>query len=183
MREVQGAAGKVGREATRGLRHITSVFNAFRIAEGREFHSSGSAQSYDGGMNFLGILGEQRNTAPAERGAELVCSWGGDVSDPLHWDVPYKRTPGTLLDYNGSGDVYQNNDPRYLLTVGSAGLIVNEVVVHDQKDLIDMVMGEAGGLKRLFYRLFSSRLEGKAVNRLQELNRRCADGQVTLQIF
>jgi hypothetical protein len=81
---------------TRGLRHITSVSNALLIAETGVFHSGCKAQSYDGGMNFLGVLGENSNTQPRERGAELLCSWIGKVSAPLLWDEPVTHEENKL---------------------------------------------------------------------------------------
>jgi hypothetical protein len=169
---------------TRGLRHITSVSNALLIAETGVFHSGCKAQSYDGGMNFLGVLGENSNTQPRERGAELLCSWIGKVSAPLLWDEPVTHEENKLLDFNGSGNFRQNNDPRYLLPVGSVGLRIDRIVIHDLNALVDDAMSKASAVDRFLYqhgwlRTFSL---DTVFRKLAELNCKCARGKVTISV-
>lgn len=171
-------------EVTRGLRHITSVSNALSIAKTRIFQSNGAAQSYDGGMNFLGVLGEYSNTQPVARGAELICSWSGKVSAPLKWDRPIQHKADELLDFNGSGNFHQNNDPRYLLPIGSVGLRIDRIVIHDFKALVNVALAKESATHRFLYRrgwVRTSSLDA-ALLKLEDLNSECARGQITICI-
>lgn len=167
-----------------GMRHITSARNALRIVEGGVFRPEGSAGSYDGGMNLLGVLGEYSNTQPKARGAELHCSWTGDVSGPHPWDAHVLQKPGVMLDYNGSGACFSNNDPRYLLPIGSEGLRVDRVEIQDLKSYFDFVVGEGDPFRRALYRRGWMRTTwlDTALAKLQMLNQKCARGEITVRV-
>ncbi len=167
-----------------GLRHITSVFNAISIAEGGIFRASDSGQAYDAGMNLLGVLGESSNTWPRARGAELVCSWHGKVSPPLCWDRFVNHEANVMLDFNGSGNVYQNNDPRYLLPIGSQGLQIDRIVIHDLKEYVDVCVVKASAAHPFLYRRGWVRTTAldDAIGRLANLSLKCERGEITLRI-
>ena len=44
--------------------------------------------------------------------------------------------PNILYDFNGSGRHFDNLDPRYLLPVGSKGLILKHIVINDEDELL-----------------------------------------------
>lgn len=97
------------------------------IDEGRFKPHSYSPHNYDGGMNFLGILGEVPNHQLHDRDAMILCTWNGRISDPLPYEAGRPYQANILYDYNGSGNHFQNNDPRYILSIGSKNLILNKV--------------------------------------------------------
>lgn len=91
---------------------ITGVFRTFNNVGG-----------YDGGMNFCGVLGLVPNTQPVGEGAKLHCLWIGPISESLPPASYNYSTPNILYDFNGSGNHYQNNDPRWFLPYGSVIVI------------------------------------------------------------
>ncbi len=128
------------------LKHKTTPSALFSIISSREFDPSMGPNSitaldpynYDAGMNFLGILGEYTNHQLQDKNAILICEWTGLVSDNLHYDFGvHKFKEGVLYDFNGSGEfdkdgkILPNNDPRYILSVGSTGLLIVDFDILD----------------------------------------------------
>ena len=112
--------------------------------------------NYDAGMNFLGALGEHPNHQLSDRNVKIFCAWDGEVSQPLKWDdVGVKRQPNILYDYNGSGEHFQNNDPRYLLPIGSNGLLLNKIEFLDSEAEKDFWLSRQNFLAKLFFKLKS----------------------------
>ena len=91
---------------------------------------------YDGGMNFLGLLGEVPVHELGNRSATLCFEWRGEISDPRDTYNITGMQPNILYDFNGSGRHFDNPDPRYLLPVGSTGLILKHVVIDDEDELL-----------------------------------------------
>ncbi len=44
--------------------------------------------------------------------------------------------PNVLYDFNGSGQHFDNPNPRYLLSIGSTDLILKHVVIYDENELL-----------------------------------------------
>lgn len=91
---------------------------------------------YDGGMNFLGLLGEVPVHELGNRSATLCFEWKGEISEPRDTYDIVGMKPNILYDFNGSGQHFDNPDPRYLLPVGSTGLILKHVVIDDEDELL-----------------------------------------------
>lgn len=123
----------------KNLKHKTSPAALLSIIHSKEFDPSRGPQetlalnpyNYDAGMNFLGILGEDHNHQLQDKTAILICEWNGLVSDNLpyeHGGREFKEN--VLYDFNGSGELDKNgkkltnNDPRYILSIGSTGLLI-----------------------------------------------------------
>lgn len=100
------------------LRRITSPSIALEVIASGVFRSLNDVAPYDGGMNFFGVLGKTPNTQP-KKGARMHCKWYGPVSIPLPYGSHDYHAPNVLFDFNGSGQHYQDNDPRYFLPYGS----------------------------------------------------------------
>ena len=66
-----------------------------------------------------------------------------------------KRQPNILYDYNGSGEHFQNNDPRYLLPIGSNGLLLNKIEFLDSEAEKDFWLSRQNFLAKLFFKLKS----------------------------
>lgn len=128
------------------LKHKTTPSALFSIINSRIFDPSMGPNSitaldpynYDAGMNFLGSLGEYPNHQLQEKKAILICEWKGLVSDNLPYDFGVKEfKEGVLYDFNGSGKFDKvgkklpNNDPRYILSVGSTGLLIVDFEILD----------------------------------------------------
>lgn len=166
------------------LRHITSVSNAIAIAQTNMFANGKSIAHYDGGMNFLGVLGENSNTQPNARGAILVCSWDGAVSQPLRWDTYSVRTPGVLQDFNGSGEHFQNNDPRYLLPKGSTGLRLDQIIIEDYQQLIDLSITDAGFFLTTLYKKgwINKNLVDRTFDLVKDINKQAKHGRLSIRV-
>lgn len=60
----------------------------------------------------------------------------GEISEPRDtYDIAGMK-PNILYDFNGSGQHFDNPDPRYLLPVGSTGLILKHVVIDNEDELL-----------------------------------------------
>ena len=114
--------------------HIVRIFDML-IANHR-FDTPFEITEYDGGMNFLGILGEVPVHELKNRSATLCFEWMGEISEPRDtYDIAGMK-PNILYDFNGSGRHFDNPDPRYLLPVGSTGLILKHVVIDNEDELL-----------------------------------------------
>lgn len=60
----------------------------------------------------------------------------GEISEPRDTYDIVGMKPNILYDFNGSGQHFDNPDPRYLLPVGSTGLILKHVVIDDEDELL-----------------------------------------------
>jgi hypothetical protein len=159
------------------IRHKTTPYAALNIAICRQFDCSGrSLGNYDGGMNFLGSLGEVNNHDLHKKTATLSCTWNGKVSAPLPYEACSERQPNLLCDYNGSGNHFTNNDPRYLLPLGSHGLILNSIDWEDEAEMLEAWLN----LKN--YKWFRNWRYGQARKAIRHLNAECAKGAVKLQV-
>jgi hypothetical protein len=172
------------RETVVNLTHITWPLAALKIATTHTFLSPHNPGGYDGGMNFLGMLGEAGNTQPSGRGATLVCSWMGKVSAPLPHDAYGASTPDVLYDFNGSGEHFANNDPRYFLPFDSAGLVLDEVHFDSYDALLEGWCYLRGGLYAWLYEkgLFRSLLLQRARKDVAKLNGNCRRGVIQLAV-
>lgn len=166
------------------LKHITHPRVALLIAISREFRSPNNPGSYDGGANFLGVLGQTGNTQPMGCGATLTCTWAGQVSDPLRYDAYGYDTPEVLFDFNGSGPHFTNNDPRYFLPYGSNGLVLDSIKFDDEASLLMGWCYLSGGLYAWAYERnwFRNLLLAKARKAVERLNAACKTGQVLLSV-
>lgn len=166
------------------MMHITAVLVAFEMMESCQYRSFNPVGHYDGGMNFLGLLGETQNTQPSLRGATIICSWLGSRSDPLPPDARSCSQPNLLYDFNGSGDHFQNNDPRHFLPYGSNGLVVDEVRVDSDEKLLEGWCAMRGRFfqNELILRFFGWWLLVMAKRHLRDLNQRCRSGKMILSI-
>ena len=108
----------------------------FSIIENRRFDTPWDITEYDGGMNFLGTLGEVPVHELGNRSATLCFEWRGEISEPRDtYDIAGMK-PNVLYDFNGSGRHFDNPDPRYLLPVGSKGLILKHIVINNEEELL-----------------------------------------------
>lgn len=161
------------------LIHITSPRNALLIARNKEFRSFNNPRHYDAGANFLSTLGEQANTQPVGRGAKLSCTWTGLVTNPLPNDAYDVHTPNILHDFNGSGAIFRNEDPRYFLPYESDGLILNSIEIQGDDQLETAWLSLQVGF---FTKLFCRNPLAKARAELKELNTACASGKILLNV-
>ena len=180
-------------QSLKNLRHITSADAALAIIFTRTYRTSFEFGHYDGGMNLLGVQGEFSNSlyytrAPGQehtRAAELVCSWDGLVTQPMTiLDPGARRQLNTLFDYDGSGPHFRNNDPRYILPLGSEGIRVDQLVIHHERCFIEALYAKARGFKGWAHRhgRFRQHLADQAQDALNQINTACARGEVTLKI-
>lgn len=114
--------------------HIDRLFTM--LLDNRRFDTPWEITEYDGGMNFLGTLGEVPVHELGNRSATLCFEWKGKVSEPRAVSDIAGMEPNILYDYNGSGRHFDNPDPRYLLPVGSTGLILKHIVIDDENELL-----------------------------------------------
>lgn len=168
------------------LIHITSPENALSILRLKSYFSNNNTGHYDAGMNFLGVLGEYSNTQPT-RGAEIHCEWGGDVSEPLPPYANSYHTPNKLFDFNGSGNHYTNNDPRYFLPYGSGDLVVKKIVLEsgfNKASLVERWAQFKGGIYAFLHRhdLAFNWLLKQALKNLDDVNEQLASKKVTISV-
>jgi hypothetical protein len=166
--------------------HITSPDRALNIINLGCYLTKNNPGHYDAGMNFLGVLGEYPNTQPT-RGAKIHCEWNGAVSAPLEYDSYNYHDPNVLFDFNGSGNHFPNNDPRYFLPYGSDGVIVRRIELEDdynQEEFIKQWSKIKGGLFLFLCRfeIFHNFLLKKALKNLQDVNQRLATNRVTIAV-
>jgi len=138
------------------LTHITSPENALSIIYRKAYLTENNTGHYDAGMNFLGTLGEYKNTQPKKRGSKIHCEWHGITSQPLPFDSYNYHTPNILFDFNGSGNHHPNNDPRYFLPYGSTGLIVKKIELEEgfeEESLVEWWVNLKGGIYPILHRI------------------------------
>ena len=125
------------------LTRITSPVLALKMFKEKAYFQSYPQGHYDAGMNFLGVLGQNSNTQPTKRGAKVYFDWDNttpsSVSPPLAPSVTKHHTPNVLFDFNGSGNHFPNNDPRYFLPYGSNGLILKKIELEPNYDELQIV--------------------------------------------
>lgn len=121
----------------RNLRHRTYPRLAFIVATSGVFHTGGHDKNYDAGANFLGVLGQKANHQIGDRTATLVCTWCGSVTNPLPYDAYDVHTPDVLHDFDGSGNHFDNEDPRYFLPNGSSGLVLEGIEFDGNSELLE----------------------------------------------
>lgn len=122
----------------------------FAIIENRRFDTPWAITEYDGGMNFLGTLGEVPVHELKNRSATLCFEWMGEISEPRDtYDIAGMK-PNILYDFNGSGQHFDNPDPRYLLPVGSKGLILKHIVINDEDELLRIWCSR----RKIYYRQY-----------------------------
>lgn len=166
------------------LTHITSAENAFNILSSQCFCSMNNYGSYDGGMNFLGVLGENANTQPKDRGARIHFLWEGKVSDPISWDAYNYDSPNILYDFNGSGKHFPNNDPRYFLPYNSEGLKVTKLEFDSEDKMLEGWCNRQKGILLTIYnmKVFNNFLLRCLKNYLNTINYSIRSGNLTITI-
>lgn len=166
------------------LKHITRPEIALKIADTGTFVSHGSNGHYDGGMNFIGVLGQNQNTQPRGTGATIICEWPGKVSTPLPYDYPGPKNPNELMDFNGSSQKYSNNDPRYLLPNGSCGLLVKDILFDNEEKLLEGWCYFKGGIRKRLYKCKVGRgaLLFEARRYLARVQKRCQAGEIKVNV-
>lgn len=169
------------------LIHITSPENALSMISEGAYCTGNNPGHYDAGMNFLGVLGEYKNTQPKKRGALVHCEWHGKVSAPFSYDQYNYHTPDILFDFNGSGLHYRNNDPRYFLPYGSSGLIVKEVELEKSVELealVQLCVSQKNCLYSFFHKLapLQNYLSEKGRERINKLNKRLVSQVTTISV-
>jgi hypothetical protein len=127
--------------------HIDRLFDM--LTSNRRFDTPFKTTEYDGGMNFLGTFGEVPVHELGNRSATLCFEWKGEISEPRDTHNIAGMKPNILYDFNGSGRHFDNPDPRYLLPVGSKGLILKHIVINDEDELLRIWRSR---LKIYFYR-------------------------------
>ncbi|WP_143566731.1 hypothetical protein [Stenotrophomonas maltophilia] len=161
--------------------HITSPAVALEMVVSQTFRSHYNFRSYDGGMNFCGVLGRVPNTQPVGSGARLHCKWDGLVSEPLSPESYDYHTPNVLFDFNGSGEYCRNNDPRYFLPYGS--MIQVSGVECDPSALHDYYLSRSPFFRKSMYRFRSKEYQCAELQSLLDYyNEQCAAGGVKLEI-
>lgn len=126
---------------------------------------SDSLNGYDGGMNFLGVLGEVPNHQLHDRDVVISCEWSGKISPPLHHEAGRPYEPNILYDYNGSGFHFPNNDPRYILPIGSKGLVLNKVDFLKEDSEIEFWRIRQTFLASIYIKFLSHKLLTKWANK------------------
>lgn len=114
----------------------------------------------------------------------MHCTWNGKVSIPLRYDVHEHDTPNVLFDFNGSGDHFPNNDPRYFLPYGSENLKI-DIVECDSSTLLAEDWGDWRGWPYSFLCKLSllHRWVLKCANKdLARLNKMCGDQNIYICI-
>ena len=170
------------------LRHRLYPWVALVVSTSGIFHTGGRGKNYDAGANFLGVLGQQANHQIDDRTATLVCKWSGLVTCPLPYDANDVHTPNVLHDFNGSGDHFSNNDPRYFLPNESSGLVL-EGIEFDNDD--ELLKGWCLSRNRFFHWLYGLKNRPKWITRrlllaakhqVKDINAACKAGKITLRI-
>jgi len=135
-------------------------------------------------MNFLGSLGEYQNTQPRARGAKIHFVWEGEVSSPVPFDEYGCDKPNLLYDFNGSGEHYLNNDPRYFLPYRSEGLKVQYIEFDNDEVFLEGWVQFKKGLAQLFYNkgLFKKYLRVAAFRYREKLEEDAATGNIKISI-
>lgn len=113
-----------------------NIDRIFDILKNKRFDSPWSPGDYDAGMNFLGVQGELKVHELHYRTATLYFEWLGEVSAPRRKEDYKDLKPNVLYDFDGSGKHFANPDPRYLLPVGSRGLILKHIQIDDEATLL-----------------------------------------------
>lgn len=168
------------------LIHITSPDRALNIIFNGSYFTNKPFKNYDAGMNFLGELGEYANTQPT-RGSKIHCEWHGSVSKPLPYDAYDYHTPNVLFDFNGSGEHFPNNDPRYFLPYGSENLVIKSIELEDQFDeeaLIEKWLEINGGFYSYLpkVKFLKKHFLKQALNYLKEVNNKLSSEVVTISV-
>jgi hypothetical protein len=115
------------------LKHKTFFDNSLSILRDKIFYTQASLRGgndeklcscyYDSGINFLPNKGEVNNHQIGDRDSYLIFNYSGRISNILPPEAGgYEKAANILYDYNGSQDLFENNDPRYLLRFGSKDL-------------------------------------------------------------
>lgn len=171
-------------QRTVAITHITSPYAALKIITGRKFLSCNNYHSYDGGMNFIGVLGQNTNTRPRHHGAKVHCTWVGLVSEPVSWNQYHCDEPNVLYDFNGSGDHFQNNDPRYFLPYRSSGLVVNHIEFDDERESLESYISLQDGLGAWLYwhYILRAHLRHLSSRHVSDLQKEMAEGHIKLSI-
>lgn len=169
------------------LIHITSLCSALSIISSRAYLTENPIGNYDAGMNFLGKLGEYKNTRPSVRGVKMHCEWNGNISEPLPYDAYNCDTANKLFDFNGSGKYFKNNDPRYFLPYNSEGLVVKRIELekkYDEELLIKDWCYYKGGFTLFFYKLkiFKAILLKRTLDYIQKVNCKLNSDTFTISI-
>ena len=121
------------------LIHKTFFYNSLSILRDKIFYTEASLRGghdeelcsnyYDAGINFLPDRGEVPNHQIGKRDSFLIFDYSGKKSNVLPPEQGgYAKAADILYDYNGSQDIFDNNDPRYLLRFGSKGLQLIRIV-------------------------------------------------------
>lgn len=113
-----------------------NIDRAFKIVKNRRFDSPWWPGEYDASMNFLGVQGELKVHELHHRTATLCFEWLGEVSAPRRKEDYKDLKPNVLYDFDGSGKHFANPDARYLLPVGSSGLILKHIQIDDEDTLL-----------------------------------------------
>ncbi|EKO3807989.1 hypothetical protein NTE05_005267 [Vibrio harveyi] len=169
------------------LNRITSPVIAMKMIEERTHFANYDNGHYDAGMNFLGVLGENSNTHPTTRGAIVEFEWKGAVSNPLPPSCTVHHTPNVLYDFNGSGNHFQNNDPRYFLPYGSNGLVIKKVTLEKNYNKQNIV-SDWCGYKKGKYRFLSklpfaeNMLFSLFKSELDAINKNLSDETITISV-
>lgn len=168
------------------LIHITSPDRALNIIFNSSYSTNKPSKNYDAGMNFLSELGEYKNTQPT-RGCKIHCEWHGCVSKPLPYDAYDYHASNVLFDFNGSGEHFPNNDPRYFLPYGSEKLVIKNIElesIFDEEVLIEKWLEIKGGAYPYLqkFKFLKSYLLKQALNYLQEVNEELASEVVTISV-
>lgn len=170
------------------LRHRLYPRLAFVVATSSVFHTGGHGKNYDAGANFLGVLGQQANHQIDDRTATLVCTWSGLVTDPLPYDARDVHTPDVLHDFDGSGNHFGNNDPRYFLPNGSSGLVLEGIEFDSDDELLKGWCLFRKGVACWLYTLknrpewITSCLLCAAKRQVTSINSACKTGKIKLRI-
>lgn len=168
------------------LIHITSPERALNIIRMRTYSTNNNFGHYDAGMNFLGVLGEYSNTQPT-RGAKIYCEWHGATSNPLPFSAYDCHVPNILYDFNGSGNHFYNNDPRYFLPYDSNGVVVKKIELEkefDEKALINYWAKMQGGFYPFFsqFERFHKWFLKEALLHVKEVNEKLASEPVIIAV-
>lgn len=163
------------------LVHITSPEVGMEMIASGAYRSFNNFGHYDGGMNFCGVLGQVPNTHPKGQGARLHCKWDGPVSVPLPPAAYDYHTPNVLFDFNGSGQHYQNKDPRYFLPYGSAVQVLK--LECDPMQLEDYYLSRSRWWKKVRFKYGSTAYRRKQLQSLLDYcNQKCAEGFVHIRV-
>lgn len=169
------------------LNRITSPVIAMKMIKERTHFANYDDGHYDAGMNFLGTLGENSNTYPTARGAIVEFEWEGNVSQPLKPSCTTHHTPNVLYDFNGSGEHFQNNDPRYFLPYGSDGLIIKKVTLEKKYNKQEIVSdwcnykkGMYGVLSKVPF--MQNKMFSLFMNDLEKINENLLSETITISV-